>query len=135
MPTNEPGPRGPLIGVVGVCAAGKSTLVGGLRARGFQAKHIAQEHSYVRDMWQRITHPDLLVFLDASYPVTVSRRSLDWREPDWLEQQRRLAHAREHCDLYLMTDPLTPEQVLAQVLGFVEASGAGKRAEPGAETP
>jgi hypothetical protein len=86
-------------------------------------------------MWQRITHPDLLVFLDASYAVTVARRSLDWRERDWLEQQRRLVHAREHCDLYLMTDPLTPEQVLARVLSFVEAFGSGDRTEPGTETP
>ena len=122
MPTDEPARRGPLIGVVGVCAAGKSTLVGALRARGYQAKHIAQEHSYVSNMWQRITKPDLLIFLDASYPVTVARRSLDWREADWQEQQRRLAHAHEHCHLYLLTDPLTPEQVLAQVLAVVEAA-------------
>lgn len=123
MPTGEAGRRGLLIGVVGVCAAGKSTLVGELRARGYQAKHIAQEHSYVSDMWRRITHPDLLVFLDASYPVTIERRRLDWREADWQEQQRRLAHARQHCDLYLLTDSLTPVQVVAQVLALVDATG------------
>ena len=77
------------------------------------------------DMWERITHPDLLIFLDASYPVTVARRALDWREPDWLEQQRRLGHARAHCDLYVMTDALTPVQVLERVLALVEAAEDG----------
>jgi deoxyadenosine/deoxycytidine kinase len=114
--------RGFLIGVVGVCAAGKSTLVEALRARGYLARHIAQEHSFVRDMWQRITDPDVLVFLDASYEVTLKRRGLDWREQDWAEQQRRLGHAREHADLYIATDLLAPGEVLARVLAFVEKS-------------
>ena len=61
-----PSPARPLIGVVGVCASGKSTLIKGLKERGFNARHIAQEHSYVKDMWKRITNPDLLVFLDDS---------------------------------------------------------------------
>ena len=111
---------GLLIGVVGVCAAGKSTLVDELRQRGYQARHVAQEHSYVPDMWQRITGPDVLVFLDASYGVTVSRRRLDWRERDWSEQQRRLTHAREHADLYILTDLLTPQEVLGRVMAFLE---------------
>lgn len=124
MTADEPSGHGLLIGVVGVCASGKSTLVGGLRARGYRAKHIAQEHSYVKDMWKRITDPDLLIFLDASFPVTVSRRTLDWRPSDWAEQQRRLLHARGHADLYIMTDRLTPEAVLALVLSYVAAQAA-----------
>jgi len=31
-----------------------------------------QEHSYVKDMWLRLTNPDVLVFLDASYTSTPS---------------------------------------------------------------
>ena len=112
----------PLIGVVGVCASGKSTLIARLKERGYRAKHIAQEHSYVKDMWKRLTHPDVLIFLDASYPVTVQRRLLDWTEADWAEQQRRLLHAREHADFYLDTDGLTIEQVLEEVIRFVETS-------------
>ena len=115
-----PSPTGPLLGIVGVCAAGKSTLISGMRARGMRAKHIAQEHSYVQDMWKRLTNPDILIFLDASYPMTLARRQFDWNEADWAEQQRRLKHAREHADLYINTDGLSIEQVLETVVAFVE---------------
>jgi predicted ATPase len=108
-----------LIGVVGPCAAGKSTLIAGLKERGFDARHIAQEHSYVQDMWQRITDPGLLIFLDVSYPVSCARRKLDWTEADWREQQRRLSHAREHADFYLDTDGLDIAGVLRVVLQFL----------------
>jgi deoxyadenosine/deoxycytidine kinase len=72
-----------LVGVVGPCAAGKSTLIAGLKERGYQGKHIAQEHSFVPDMWQRVTRPDLLVYLDVSFPVSLQRRKLDWMEKDF----------------------------------------------------
>jgi deoxyadenosine/deoxycytidine kinase len=109
-----------LVGVVGPCASGKSTLIQGLKERGFNARHIAQEHSYVPDMWQRITDPDLLIFLDASYPVTCARRKLNWNEADWQEQQRRLEHARRHADWYVNTDGLDIPGVLQAVLKFLE---------------
>jgi guanylate kinase len=109
----------PTIGVVGPCCAGKSTLIRALEARGYSARHIAQEHSYVPRMWQVIRRPDVLVFLDVSYSVAQQRRRMNWRPEDMEAQQRRLRHAREHCDLYLDTDPLTPEQVLEQVLEFL----------------
>lgn len=109
----------PLIGLVGPCASGKSTLGEKLRLAGWNVRHIAQEHSYVPSMWQKITNPDLLVFLDASYAVTCARRRLNWSEADYAEQQRRLAHARAHADLYINTDSLSPEQVLEQALLFL----------------
>src|SRR5689334_8024176 len=115
-----------LIGVVGVCASGKSTLIRGLEARGYRGRHIAQEHSYVKDMWKRITNPDLLIFLDASYPVTVQRRKLNWLEADWAEQQRRLGHAREHADHTIQTDSRSSEQVLEEVITFIEDFLANK---------
>jgi deoxyadenosine/deoxycytidine kinase len=118
-----PGKTVPLIGVVGPCAAGKSTLVKGLSGRGYRTRHIAQEHSYVKDMWKRLTNPDILVFLDASYPVTCQRRKLDWTEAEYAEQHRRLAHAREHADLYLKTDDLAVEEILSRVIAFIEARG------------
>ena len=74
---------GPLIAVVGVCASGKSTLVRGLQARGWNARHVVQEHSYVPDMWQRITQPDLLICLDASLEIIRQRRR-DPEMPAWL---------------------------------------------------
>ena len=121
-----PGSYRPLIGVVGPCASGKTTLTAGLNRLGYATRHIAQEHSYVKDMWQRLTRPDLLIFLDASYPVTCARRRLDWTEAEYSEQQRRLAHARQHANLYLDTDGLTPDEVLEQVAAFV-AGQFGKR--------
>lgn len=113
----------PIIGVVGVCGSGKTTLVNGLTSLGFDLRHIAQEHSYVTTMWLQITHPDILIFLDASYPETTRRRKLDWTMDEYMEQQRRLAHAREHCHFYLLTDSLTPTQMLEQVLSFLEQKG------------
>lgn len=113
-----------LIGLVGVCAAGKTTITAGLRALGIRAKPIAQEHSYVADMWQRLSHPDILVYLEVSYPVTIARRNLHWTEADYLEQKRRLAHARQHADLVIFTDTLAPQQVIDRILAFIDARPA-----------
>ena len=112
---NPPRTNRPLIGVVGFCAAGKSTLIAGLTRLGYRTRHIAQEHSYVKDMWLRLTNPDMLVFLDVSYATTCQRRKLDWTKADWDEQQHRLRHAREKADLFLDTDKLSVEQVLERV--------------------
>jgi len=109
----------PVIGVVGPCGAGKTTLITGLRDYPITLRHIAQEHSYVPTMWQRITNPDLLIFLDASYPVTIQRRSLNWTQAEYDEQQRRLAHARAHANLYILTDKLTPAEIIHQVVDFL----------------
>ena len=110
----------PLLGVVGPCASGKTTLIARLKLAGIEARHIAQEHSYVADMWQRISNPIWLVYLDVSYPVTLARRKLDWSEADLQEQQYRLRHARQHADLYIHTDTYTPEEVYNQVIHFLE---------------
>jgi deoxyadenosine/deoxycytidine kinase len=108
------------IGIVGPCASGKTTLVSGLAQHGFAPRHIAQEHSYVADMWKRITNPDLLIYLDVSYPLTLQRRKMDWTEKEYAEQLYRLRHARQHADLYLLTDHLSPDEVLQQVLAFIK---------------
>ncbi len=108
------------IGLVGPCGAGKTTLARALRARGYTVRHIAQEHSHVPDMWRRLANPDMLIFLDVSFEVATKRRRLSWRKRDYLEQQRRLAHARQHADLVIHTDTLTPQQVLQQVLDTLE---------------
>ena len=114
----------PLIGVVGPCASGKSTLIAGLTQLGYRTRHIAQEHSYVKDMWQRLTNPDILVFLDVNYVNTIKRQKLDWTEADWQEQQDRLIHARAHANLYLDTNALSAEEVLERVVRFVEKKGS-----------
>ena len=108
------------IGIVGPCAAGKSTLIAGLRLRGYQAKHIAQEHSYVKDMWQRLTNPDILIYLNVSYTVTLERRRLGWTESEYQVEIQRLAHAHQHADLVIDTDPLKPAEVLEKVIKFIK---------------
>ena len=122
--------KGRLIGVVGPCGAGKSTLTQALEARGYSTRHIAQEHSYVKDMWQRITDPDTLIYLHVSYEVSQARRRMNWRESEYEEQIRRLRHAREHADLEVDTDHLTPEELVAQVMAFLDRhviASPGKR--------
>jgi deoxyadenosine/deoxycytidine kinase len=110
---------GKLIGIVGPCGAGKTTLAEGLKREGIRARAIVQEHSYVPDMWQRISRPDLLVFLQASRLAGAVRRRLNWTEDEWQEQQRRLADARAHADLFLDTEGMTIEEVRQHVLDFL----------------
>ena len=117
---DEPPSKRPLIGVVGPCGSGKSTLIGGLEKYGYACRHIAQEHSYVQAMWQIISKPDILIYLGASFPVSTARRKLIWHEKDHAEQLRRLNHAREHAHLIVNTDDLTPAQVLQTALDFLE---------------
>ncbi len=109
------------VAVVGACASGKSTLVSSLREVGYKARHVAQEHSYVPNMWQRICQPDVLIYLDVNYESIRTRRPhLDFRPEHLAEQNRRLAHARQHCHLYLDTNELNPTQVQDQTLSFLQ---------------
>lgn len=109
-----------LVGVVGPCGAGKSTLVKGLIKNHILAKHIAQEHSYVPDMWLRLAKPNILIFLDASYPIVTQRRKLNWTEMEYRQQIERLSHARNHASLYIQTDLLSPEEILTKVMNFLQ---------------
>jgi deoxyadenosine/deoxycytidine kinase len=114
--------KSPLIGVVGPCGAGKTTLIEALDSLGYTTRHIAQEHSYVKDMWQRISNPDVLIFLQASFPIASQRKgkTFHWSEADYKEQQRRLAHACEHANFLIDTDDLSAQEVLDQVLTFIK---------------
>ncbi len=126
MPPTAAGQAASDIVVVGPCASGKSTLVEGLRQNGLQARQIAQEHSYVPAMWQILSRPRVLVYLHASYAACTTRRHLNWTEGEYQTQLGRLAHARQHCDILVETDGLSPEQVLQTVL-----AGLGRGAGPG----
>ncbi len=108
-----------LIGVVGPCGSGKSTLIEGLEKNGYRCRHIAQEHSYVKYMWQHITNPDILIFLQCSFENSTTRRNLNWIPADHEEQQRRLSHALEHADLIVETDKLNVGEVLTRALDYL----------------
>ena len=109
------------IAVVGPCAAGKSMLVERLRALGYEARQVSQEHSGVPTMWRMLHPPDVLIYLDASLPTIARRREIDWGEEYLLELRNRLRHARQHCDFYLQTDGLSEEEVLEKVLAFLKS--------------
>ena len=109
----------PLIGIVGPCGAGKSTLASALIDLGYSARHISQDHSYAPNMWQRITKPDVLIFLDVSYENTIKRRSLDWTEKEYQEQRYRLRHAYNHADFCLDTNTLDQSGVLQMVISWL----------------
>ncbi len=105
--------------VVGPCASGKTALVERLRELGYEARECVQEHSYVPAMWQKVSRPDVLVYLDASLPYIAERRPADWSEEYLAKLNRRLAHARQHCHLYIQTDGLSEVEVLERALGFL----------------
>jgi thymidylate kinase len=94
-------------------------LIAGLKIHGFPARHIAQEHSYTPDMWQRLANPKLLIYLDVTYPISMQRRPLDMTAAEFEEQKHRLEHARQHASYYLHTDDLSPQEVLERVLAFI----------------
>jgi thymidylate kinase len=71
-------------------------------------------------MWQIITKPDVLIYLNASFPVSTARSQLNWQKKDHDEQIRRLDHARQHANLLIDTDDLIPEQVLQTTLNYLK---------------
>lgn len=101
--------------VVGVCTAGKSTLVRALRERGHQAYSVAQEHSSVPGLW-RLRKPDHVVYLDVNYDAAKRRRRIFWDDDRLRLQRERLRDVRTHAHLVIDTSHLTCEQVLDMVL-------------------
>ncbi len=122
---DEDHPRHLHIVIVGPCAAGKTTLVRGLWARGFRgARIVAQEHSGVSDLWKMRGQPDVLIYLDAHIGTIAARQHrADWTLEYLGEQHRRLQSAGAACHLYLPTDDLTIEGVLKRVIEFLNAQG------------
>ena len=114
---------GPLVAVVGPCASGKSTLVERLEEAGYHVREVNQEHSYVPSMWQRITDPDLLIYLDVSQEAASERRRSEAGAAWWGAMEDRLRHALEHADLRIDTDGLTPEDVYEEAVAFLEGEG------------
>jgi guanylate kinase len=110
----------PLIAVVGPCASGKSQLVQALCEQGYNAREVLQEHSYAPAMWQRITQPDVLIYLDVSETIALQRRPTCAPTGWWETLTYRLRHARQHADFCIHTDKLTIQQVIEQALAFLQ---------------
>ena len=115
--------QAPRVVVVGPDASGKTELVRRLQASGYNAHSCAQDHSYVPDMWRRLSRPDFLIYLDARLETIARRRAIDWGQKRLDQLNARLAHARAHCDLYLATDDLEPAEVTDQVRAALAGAG------------
>lgn len=107
------------IGVVGPCASGKSTLVKALKAKGYNIRAISQEHSYVADMWRRVSPTDILIYLDIQLETIKKRRQIHWGQDRLDALNYRLRHARSHANFYLATDTLSSEDVAQKVIKFL----------------
>lgn len=120
----------PVIKIVGLSAAGKSTLVRGLRSAGYDARNITQEHSNLPDLWNQFDVPAALICLEVDWPAQQARRSeIGWSEATRAIESERLAHARDHADLIVDTSLLTPANVLAIVSAWLEHRGFGRANE------
>ena len=110
--------RSPRIVLVGPCASGKSTLAARLQAHGLDAHVCGQEHSAIRNLWQR-TAPDVLVALDIDLPTLRSRRSPAWPESLYRTQRERLAPAFAAADMVIDTASNDADAVAHSVLGWL----------------
>ncbi len=115
----------PIIKVVGMSASGKSTLVTRLRALGYDARPVSQEHSNIPTLWQHFDQPAYdnplwLIYLDATLDVQRTRRpDVSWTVRWHQTEQRRLNHARGHADLRVDTSEMMPDAVAEVVLIFL----------------
>lgn len=100
MPVKHP--DGPRIVVVGPCGSGKTTLVDHLTGLGYDARVVAQEHSIIRDLWQK-RDPDVVVALDLDLDTLRARRSPTWSAEIFALQHERLRDAFAAADITLNT--------------------------------
>lgn len=107
------------IDVVGPCASGKSLLASALRDAGYDAHQCSQEHSDIPDMWRKFCKSDVLIYLDATIETIAQRRDIGWGAARLVSLQARLVDARAHCDLLIVTDGLSPSEVLQRVLRYL----------------
>lgn len=118
-PTTRPVRDGRRIVVVGPCASGKSTLAGELRNLGFDARVCGQEHSDIRNLWQRL-QPDLLIALDVDLGTLRKRRHPSWSEWLYQVQRHRLRFAFHAADLSIDSSMTSADRVVATVLEWLE---------------
>lgn len=126
----------PVIKIVGMSASGKSTLVKGLRAAGYNARPVSQEHSNVPELWRQFDaldydKPVWLIYLDVSLDGQRARRpDVSWSAKWWRTEQARLHHARAHADLRIDTTEMSPQQVLELALLFLQRHDVDHAGQP-----
>lgn len=121
----------PIIKVVGVSAAGKSTLTKVLREAGYDARPVSQEHSQVADLWQRFERAHVLIYLDADLATQRQRRpDVTWNETDLAQERSRLAHANQHADLHINTATMSAESVHKVALALLDHAQVRRAAGP-----
>jgi cytidylate kinase len=119
MSTRASGVDGPRIVVVGPCGSGKTTLVDHLREQGYDARVVAQEHSIIRDLWQK-RHPDVVVALNLDLETLRARRSPIWSEEVFALQQGRLKDAFAAADMVINTAEHDEETVVTMVTDWLD---------------
>ena len=96
--------------LVGVCAAGKTTVSHLLRERGIPARVVAQEHSTVPELY-RHGGDGWLVMLCADWQTVHRRRRLSWDPEFYHTEWIRLSQARQEAGLVIHTDMLSAQAV------------------------
>jgi hypothetical protein len=96
--------------ILGVCAAGKSTLARKLQASGKRARTVAQEHSCIPDLW-RWSGAATVVYLHASYQAVKRRRDSLMNRHGYDAQLHRLRSARAGATVSVDTSELSAEEV------------------------
>lgn len=110
----------PVVKVVGMSGAGKSTLVRCLRAAGYNARPVSQEHSEVPELWREFGRPLAMIYLTLSLETQAARRrDVSWTPEYFKEEERRLESARIHADLRIDTSSLTPKEVCDLALAYL----------------
>lgn len=111
----------PINGVVlvGVCAAGKSTVSQVLADYGIVAQSVAQEHSAVPTLFRRKgNHP--VILLAADFATVRRRRRVSWTRQHYIQQWLSLRAAREAASLVVRTDPLSPARVAGVIVQWFD---------------
>ncbi len=110
--------KGPRVVVVGPCASGKTTLVRNLQAMGVDARVSGQEHSAIRNLWQRL-EPDVLIALDLDLETLRERRGSTWPAGLYGIQHARLEGAFDSANALIDTSQTPEAEVLEAAMEVI----------------